>query len=45
MNFVKGVVIGGIISASVLMMYKENGMDVNRIARKGRKMIKKMGIM
>lgn len=45
MNFVRGMLIGGIISASVIMMYKDNGMDVSRIAKKGRKMVKKMGMM
>lgn len=45
MNFVRGMLIGGIISAGVMMMYKDNGMDMGRMAKKGRKMVKKMGIM
>lgn len=45
MNFIRGMLIGGIVSASIVMMYKENGMDASRIAKKGRKMVKKMGII
>lgn len=46
MKFVKGMVMGTLISAGVVMMYNEkNMMKKNRMVKKGRQFIKKMGII
>lgn len=48
MKFVKGMIIGGVITAGIAMMYKDEiNMSKNkkRMIRKGRQMIKKIGII
>lgn len=46
MKFVKGMVMGTLISAGLLMMYTENSnMNKNKMMKKGKKIAKKMGIM
>ncbi len=46
MKFVKGVVIGGLIVTGMTMMYTEMGKnDKKKVMKKGRQMIKKMGIV
>lgn len=46
MKFVKGVVIGGLITTGVVMLCAESGMVNKRaLAKKGRQMARKMGIM
>lgn len=46
MKFVKGLVIGGLITTGVLMMVKDASMmDTNKLAKKGKRFAKKMGIM
>ena len=45
MKFVKGMVLGSVIAAGVAIMYNEGVMDPKKIARKGRKMAKKIGII
>ncbi|MCF0124208.1 MAG: hypothetical protein HUJ68_00325 [Clostridia bacterium] len=45
MNFVKGVMVGGLITTGIVMMYAETGMlNKKMMAKKGRKMAKMMGI-
>ena len=44
MNFVKGMIVGTMISAGVMMMYND-GMNKKNIMKKGKQMAKKMGIM
>ena len=46
MKFVKGMVIGSIVSAEIIMLCNEN-MNVNkkRIIRKGKQYAKKIGII
>ncbi len=44
MNFVKGMVVGTMISAGIMMMYNE-GMNKKNVLKKGKQMAKKMGIM
>ena len=44
MNFVKGMVVGTMISAGIMMMYTD-GMSRKNIMKKGKQMAKKMGIM
>lgn len=47
MKLIKGMMIGTLISAGVLMMYNENNnmMSKKKIMKKGKQFAKKMGIM
>lgn len=46
MKFVKGVMIGGLITTGLMMMYAENDMmNKKKIMKKGKQLAKKMGIM
>ena len=46
MKFTKGLLIGGLITTGILMMYNDtNMMNKNKMMKKGRKVAKKMGIM
>lgn len=46
MKFVKGVIIGSVISAGIAMMYTESSSyNKKRIMKKGKQYMKKMGIM
>ena len=46
MKFVKGVVIGGLITTGLLMMYSETDMlNKKTLMKKGKKFARKMGMM
>lgn len=46
MKFIKGVMIGGLLTTGLVMMYTETGMmDKKAMMKKGKKLVKKMGIM
>lgn len=46
MNFVKGMLIGTLVSAGIVMMYNENMNTTKRkVMKKGKQMAKKMGII
>lgn len=46
MKFVKGVMIGGLVTTGLFMLYAESGkMNKKTMMKKGKKMIKKMGII
>jgi hypothetical protein len=45
MKFIKGLVIGGLITTGVLMMWGENDMSTKKMAKKGKRWAKKMGMM
>ena len=44
MKFTKGIIIGSMITAGIMMMYTDN-VDTKKMMKKGRQMMKKMGIM
>jgi hypothetical protein len=45
MKFAKGVMIGGLISAGVMLMYSETmNKEGKKMIKKGKKFIKQMGI-
>ena len=44
MKFVKGMLIGGIITAGALMMYKDSS-SKKKVMKKGKQFIRKMGII
>ena len=46
MKFVKGLLIGGTISTSIMMMLpNNNSINTKKMAKKGKQIAKKMGIM
>lgn len=45
MKFVKGLVIGGLITTGVLMMWTDNNECSKKMAKKGKRLAKKMGMM
>ncbi len=46
MKFVKGVLIGGIVTAGVAMMYSDTmGNNRRKMIKKGKKIARKMGIL
>ena len=45
MEFEKGIIIGGMVSAGLVMMYGETiGFNKKKMMKQGKKMIKKMGL-
>lgn len=38
MKFTKGMIIGGMITAGVMMMYKDNNMNTKKMMKKGRQL-------
>ncbi len=45
MKFVKGVMIGGLITTGLIMLYSESDMmNKKKIMKNGKKLVKKMGI-
>jgi len=46
MKFIKGVMIGGLITTGLVMMYAESDkMNKKAVMKQGKKMAKKMGII
>lgn len=47
MKFIKGLVLGGLLSAGVAMMCKESdcGMNKRKMIKKGKQWVRKMGII
>ena len=46
MKFIKGVMIGGLITTGLVMMYAESGkMNKKTVMKQGKKMAKKIGII
>lgn len=45
MKFVKGLVIGGLITTGVLMMWNDGTECSKKMAKKGKRWAKKMGMM
>ena len=46
MKFTKGLLIGGLITTGLIMMYNDsNMMNKNKMVRKGKQFAKKMGIL
>ena len=44
MNFVKGMMVGGLVSAGVFWMYNETmNKDTKKILKRGKKFVKQMG--
>ena len=45
MKFTKGIIIGSMITAGVMMMCSDNNMDTKKMMKKGKQLMRKMGIM
>lgn len=46
MKFMKGLMIGSLVTTGLVMMYTETGMmNKKKMMRKGKQLVKKMGIM
>lgn len=47
MKFVKGLVLGGLVSAGIVMMCNETNCNINKkkMIRKGKQWVRKMGII
>lgn len=45
MKFIKGMIIGGMITAGITMMYNDNYMNKKKMMKKGKQLVKKMGII
>ncbi len=46
MKFIKGVMIGGLLTTGMMMMYSEaSNQTKKKVMKKGRNVMKKMGIM
>ncbi len=45
MKFTKGLLLGSMITAGVMMMYVDNNMNTKKMMKKGKQLAKKMGIM
>lgn len=45
MKLMKGILIGTMVSAGVLMMYNEKMFNQKKMMKKGKQMAKKMGIL
>lgn len=47
MGFIKGVMVGGIVTTGIVMIYADNMGMINRkkMMKQGRKMAKRMGII
>ena len=46
MKFIKGIMLGGLITTGIVMMYSENDMfNKKKMMKKGRQMARKIGIM
>ena len=44
MKFTKGIIIGSMVTAGIMMMCVDN-MDTKKMMKKGKQMMRKMGIM
>ena len=45
MKFTKGMIIGSMITAGIMMMYTDGNMDTKKMMKKGKQLMRKMGIM
>ena len=45
MKFTKGIILGSMITAGIMMMYADNNMSTKKMMKKGKQFARKMGIM
>ena len=45
MKFTKGIIVGSIITAGIMMMCADDNMNTKKMMKKGKQLMRKMGIM
>ncbi len=45
MKFLKGVIIGTVVSTGIYMIYKESNMSGNKMMKQGKKFMRNIGII
>ena len=45
MKFTKGIIIGSVITAGIMMMCVDDNMNTKKMMKKGKQFMRKMGIM
>ena len=45
MKFTKGIIIGSVITAGIMMMCADDNMNTKKMIKKGKQFMRKMGIM
>ena len=45
MKFTKGIIIGSMITAGIMMMCADDNMNTKKMMKKGKQMARKMGLM
>lgn len=45
MKFAKGIIIGSMITAGIMMIYADDNMNTKKMMKKGKQLMRKMGIM
>lgn len=45
MKFTKGIIIGSVITAGIMMMYSDDNINTKKMMKKGKQLMRKMGIM
>ena len=45
MKFTKGIIIGSMITAGIMMMCADDNMNTKKMTKKGRQFARKMGLM
>lgn len=45
MKFTKGLLLGGMLAAGMMMMYADNNINTKKMMKKGKQFARKMGIM
>lgn len=45
MKFTKGMIMGSMLTIGVMMMYTEGNIDTKKMMKKGKQLMRKMGIM
>ena len=45
MKFTKGMILGSMLTVGIMMMYSDDNMNTKKMMKKGKQMMRKMGIM
>ena len=45
MKFTKGIILGSVITAGIMMMCADDNMNTKKMMKKGKQLMRKMGIM
>ncbi len=45
MKFVKGIMLGSLVTTGIMMMWNDNEMTTKKLTKKGKRFIRKIGIL